>query len=57
VLGLTVCTDPRPAQEALPETGGKSVTYLVVMALGALAVAAGLGLALLHQYVTSSITV
>jgi len=57
MLGLTACTDPRPAQEALPETGGKAFTYLLVMVLGALVVAAGLGLALLHKYVTSSITV
>jgi ketosteroid isomerase-like protein len=38
-----------PSPEALPETGGKAFTYLLVIVLGALAVVAGLGPALLRR--------
>ena len=38
-----------PPEEALPETGGKALTYPVAMALGALAIVAGLGLARLRR--------
>jgi hypothetical protein len=38
-----------PPPEALPETGGKPFSYLLVIVLGALAVVAGLGPALLRR--------
>ena len=38
-----------PPEKALPETGGKALTYPLAMALGALAVVAGLGLARLRR--------